>query len=391
MPSSGLKITMDNEVLRNFYEPCKLDLGRNSPNRLRVLALPRYGDNVASSRVRMFQFFPLLEKDGLELTHSSFFTDAYPSHRFGGGFPTGYRLRCYLRRLLVLLSARRFDIIWIEKELFPGVPWFIESLFFRAFRRSIVDFDDAWYLRYRESRSALVRFFLKEKIERVIRSGSSIVVGNHFLEKFAIQSGAREVIRIPSVVDQLRFTEANSDRSRPGNAPIVVGWVGTPITWNEYGAPLVGVFGEIAEKYRVKFKIVGAGIDSIDPWLQAVDWAFEDEAKMVSEIDIGLMPLDDTEWARGKCAYKLLLHMAAARPVVATDVGANRDVVVHGKTGFLVSNGAQDIWALRLAMLIEDDGLRTKMGEEARKRFEKHFSLESQSSAVRTLFRRRDE
>ncbi len=349
----------------------------------RVLLLSRYDRKGASSRLRFLDLLPDLERHGVRVTASPFFDDAYLERLYAGEKAgLGALARFYLRRARVLLGARRFDAVWLEKEAFPWLPAWIERLFLRGCPY-VVDFDDAWHLRYGRHRLAPVRALLERKLERVVAGAAATVVGNDFLAEWARAAGAGRVVRIPTTLDPGRYHPAA--RPPAATAPLVVGWVGSPSSM-EHLRTIAPVLGEMAAAGEIALTVVGAVAERLqDCPATYLDWTEAGEADTIAGFDVGIMPLTDSLWSRGKCAYKLLQYMAAGLPVVASPVGMNCEVVVDGETGFLPSDA--EGWRQALRRLRADPALRAAMGRKNRARVEERYSRQAVAPRLAECFR----
>jgi len=342
-----------------------------------VLVLTRYDRLGASSRVRFLQFLPGLAARGMTFSVRPFLDDDYVNGLYNGKrMQVGRVLAAYLRRLRALWCARRYDLVWMEKEALPWLPAAVERALMRGVPY-VVDLDDAWFHRYDQSPSVIVRALMGHKIDAVMGRAAIVVAGNDYLADRARAANARRVETIPSVVDSNRYTPAVLSRTKTSNraSEIVIGWIGTPFTVR-YLTSIEQAFRTIAAKYSVALHVVGASAPRSFARLpvQSISWNEATEIETICDFDIGIMPLDDTPWERGKCAYKLLQVMAAQIPVVASPVGANCVVVRDGINGFLADT--TDEWIRALSALIDNPDLRAKMGFEALQTVKDHFTIE---------------
>jgi glycosyltransferase involved in cell wall biosynthesis len=343
----------------------------------KILLLTRYDRLGASSRVRFLQFLPALAALGFDFDVRPFFGDEYIRALYNGRkLSIASVAVSYWRRLAALLQRRHYDLIWLEKEALPWIPGWIETALLSGVPY-VVDLDDAWFHRYDQQRSAFLRSMLGGKIDVVMRQASTVVVGNDYLADRARQAGARRIVLIPSTIDLDRYPAAPSlDQLKdPASRQVIIGWIGTPIT-APYLASIEPAFRAIAAEAPMILRIVGAQPPAVFAGLatDSVSWSETTEIEQILGLDIGIMPLANTLWERGKCAYKLLQIMAAGRPVIASPVGANCKVVQHGINGFLASSTEEWITALRL--LISDPALRHRLGAAARQTVELNYSAQ---------------
>lgn len=337
---------------------------------MKVLLLSRYPRLGASSRLRSYQYLPGLAENGIEVTVSPLFSEAYLEDFYvSGSKRPAALLSAYWGRMRQLFKAGDFDLLWLEKELFPWMPAWVEQLLKRLGIRLLVDYDDAIFHRYDQSGSALVRTLLGSKIDRVMASATLVTAGNDYLAKRAEAAGAPRVMQLPTVLDVARYQpKAVSEHS-----PFTVGWIGSPTTAG-YLDLLREPLASVAQKHPVRLMVVGAQIEPIDGLpVVCVDWSEAQEAELIRQFDVGVMPLADQLWEKGKCGYKLIQYMASALPVIASPIGVNREIVEHGVDGYLAEDAAA--WESALMRLIESAPLRQEMGRIGRSKVEQHYSL----------------
>ena len=356
------------------------------PADTRVLLLPRYGPLGASSRLRMLQYVPLLEARGFSFSIQPLLDDAALAALYGTGrYGAGRLLRAYALRLRALLRAGRYDLAWIEKEALPWWPAWLERLLLRQVPCAL-DFDDAVFHTYDRHRSALVRRLLGRRVDAGMRAARVVVAGNGYLAARARDAGAPRVAQVPTVVDLRHYPAATP----PGDAPVPAGppriaWIGSPSTVHylrRVAAPLRALARERAFRLRV---IGGGRVDLPGVDVESVAWSRDAEAQRLRECAIGIMPLPDAPWERGKCGYKLVQYMACGLPVVASPVGANVDIVAGREGGLLAGDDAG--WTDALRTLLDDPALRHRLGARGRAEVEREYSVQAQVDRVATLLR----
>jgi glycosyltransferase involved in cell wall biosynthesis len=340
-----------------------------------ILFLTKYGRKAASSRLRSFQFIPTLSGSGFDVTVSSLFDDDYIDNLYSGQRNFVKLPVYYFKRLLTVIGLyfgiRRYEVIFLEKELFPWMPWFFEFFLFKIRTPIIVDYDDAIFHRYDISTNWLVRYLLGSKIDRLMAKAHYVFAGSHYILARAVTAGSSNPILFPTVVDTQRYSIKHlPDQQRP----VVVGWIGSPSTWLLYGEKLSQDLRAVIEANGAKFMVVG-GIrpESVPDWMEFIDWSEDNEVNLIKQMDIGVMPLNDTPWARGKCGYKLIQYMACGIPVVASNVGENCYIVTDAVDGFLAD--AEKDFVEKVDTLIRKRALREKMGLAARNTIKNRYSL----------------
>jgi glycosyltransferase involved in cell wall biosynthesis len=325
----------------------------------------------ASTRQRLLQYVPALQAAGIDLDFRPLLDDEYVA-----GLVTGKRYErrriaaAYLRRLRELNFGHLGDLVFVYAELLPWLPSAFERLLLRRAPPIIYDMDDAFFHTYDRHRSRVVRAIVGKKFEPLLRSATACICGNAYLRNYASRFCSHTEI-IPTVVDTDRYTPA--PKSTAGLP--VIGWIGSPSTWR-YVRPLVPLLEELVTSGHARVKVVGAGTAATSDGfrgLELVEWSEHSEIEHLQSFDVGIMPLPDDDWARGKSGYKLIQYMACGLPVVASPVGVNREIVCDGENGFLASN-AQD-WRTSLQRLIGDVELRSRLGKEGRTRAVAEYSL----------------
>ena len=344
---------------------------------MKVLLLSRYGPLGASSRVRFLQYLPYFRSQGVEVKVKPLLSDSYLRALYNGGSRWREVLKGYAGRILALLGARRFDVVIIEKELFPFMPAIAERLLGLIGVPYVADYDDALFHRYDCHANPWVRRLLGQKIDSVMLHAATVIAGNNYLAERAYRAGANRVEIIPTVVDTERY---QPKQKAVGEVPIV-GWIGTPQT-SRYLKPLLPVFESLKNEMPVRFVAVGANPEDFEGTpVEAWPWSEETEVESVQQFDIGIMPLVDSPWERGKCGYKLIQYMACGVPVVASPVGVNREIVVSDKNGLFADSVGEWDKALR-TLLNVDSKVRKRMGGAGRARVVEWYSVQAQASRL---------
>ena len=327
---------------------------------------------------------PALEAAGMSIDYRPLLDDEHVARLSQGRRTSKLDVaKAYARRLLTLAQARPYDLLWIHYELFPYLPWF-ERLAAWTERPYVVDYDDATFHTYDSSRNAAVRRVLGGKLEPLLRRAKAVVCGNAYLEGYASKHAAHTVV-IPTVVDTDRYQPLSA--SLKIETGVTLGWIGSPTTWANV-RPLLPMIERVCREHDVRFLAVGAGAAAKGDGfarLDLVNWTEAGEVADVQAMDIGIMPLLDQPFERGKCGYKLIQYMACGLPVIASPVGVNSEIVDDGEHGFLVTG--EVAWGTALIKLIHDAALRRRMGIAGRDRAVERYSLESQAPQMVALMR----
>lgn len=348
---------------------------------MKILLLSKYSRSGASSRLRTLQYIPSLESCGMRIVVKSLFDEAYLDLLYSSGKRSaGALIKCYLNRALLLLRRKDYDLIWVEKEVFPYLPIFIERFFLRL--PYVVDYDDAVFHNYDLSRFFLIRLFLKKKIDAVMQGARCVVVGNAYLGARASKAGASKISLIPTVVDSSRYLTGGCAQQ-----PLTIGWIGSPST-QKYVIDICDALADACRMFDAQVLLVGATHDIVAQLpgvnVKVLPWSETTEAELISKMSIGIMPLPDGPWERGKCGYKLIQYMACSVPVVASAVGVNVDIVQVNGCGYLAQSISD--WKKSLGLLLESAELRAAFGASGRKAVIETFSLQAQAPVLRKVF-----
>jgi len=350
---------------------------------MKILFLSRYARLGASSRVRMLQYIPYLEDHGLRITASALFTDNYLRHYYQTGKKSLSEIvKSYLVRIAQLFNAGGYDLLWIEKELFPFLPSWGESVLELSGKPYVVDYDDAVFHNYDLHSSRAARSLLGRKIDTVMRRAAMVIVGNDYLADRARRAGSKRVEYLPSVIDLDHYSGPSTKERKED---FVIGWIGSPsITY--YLKVIEPALHEICKDRKTKLVLVGAGnIDLPGVPCEMRTWSEETEVEDIRQFDAGIMPLPDTPWERGKCGFKLIQYMACGLPVVASPIGVNVKIVEQGGNGFLAAT--KDEWCRALGTLRDSPDLRRSQGAAGRRKVEQEYCLQVTAARLHNLLR----
>ncbi len=322
----------------------------------------------AGCRTRIIQYLPYLAAAGIEgvvrpFMDRRFFAVAYQPGAWVR--KTIYFLASYVRRFWeCLVESRQYDVVYIYRECAPIGPPLFEWLLFRLGKPVVYDLDDAIHLpsQQEQFRSRLWTW-LKwyQKVPWILRRCRHVVVGNSYLKAYAERLNT-DVTLLPTPEDPRRFQD---ERALASNGRTIIGWIGTHST-AQYLVQLGEVFRAIARQHEIELRVVGAGRPIEIPGVRVINvpWSLAHEAETVQAFAIGVYPLGGSEFDRGKACYKAILYMAAGVPVVASNHGANREIIQDGVNGLLALSEPE--WIAGLTRLIEDQALRERLRENGR-------------------------
>lgn len=328
----------------------------------KILFVPAGTVSGASSRYRVYQYLEPLRRQGFQDRVLN-----YPKP------PTLLRRLAYFAHLILLAS--RVDIVFIQKRLFPRfLPWLCHLNI-----KIVYDFDDALFA---DTSAAWQAGFAKQKIhlnrrffDVTLRVSHHIIAGNEYLAAYARRINPNVTV-IPTAVDMSRYPSRPSRKSL--DTPITLGWVGNGENL-VYLQDLTSVFVSLAQRFgnRIRLHVISDDqpvMPNVVP-LRFQTWRLESEVEDLFAFDIGLMPLRDDVWTRGKCAFKAIQCMALGIPTVASPVGANKSLIEHNVNGLLAVTESD--WIENLTMLIQDADLRQRLGAAGRSTVIERYSLEA--------------
>jgi len=360
---------------------------------MRTLFLTQTDARGASARLRVYQFLEPLARLGIKaevwpLPLGSFYSD---SRIVRGGLHAIH----LARRLLDIPRLRAFDAVVIQRDLVAHIhPW-IERVMARVNPRIVLDVDDPIHL-HPPARPPAWPFRLlwdREKLARLVPLARQVVVANRFLRDEVARLGAEAMV-IPTSIDTERWSPGGyrEDESL-ADRRFVIGWIGSPGTTG-YLEGLAPALSQVAREVPCVLRVVGADaalrqkLSSSAPGLEVetLPWTEESEVAAVRSFGVGVMPLSDDLWSRGKSATKLLQYMACGIPALASPVGANADIVKEGVNGLLA--GSREAWVRGLLALARDRALGVRLAREGRATVVAEYDVRISAPRLATAIRR---
>jgi glycosyltransferase involved in cell wall biosynthesis len=357
---------------------------------MRVLFFLPYSIEAAGCRYRVHQFLPYFEQHGIscelrELVDSELFRVLYkPGHalRKAAGFAKGA-----IARIRDLRGIADYDVIFVYRECFPFGPALLESLIRRSGKPIVYDFDDAIYLPSGDAFKDFVR--RPEKTNVISQLANEVIVCNENLRQLCLAYNPNVTV-VPTAVDTEHLFVPRTYREPlpPANGrPVRLGWIGSHSTaW--YLRRLEGVLQRVAQRYPIEVLVVGAGQELSIPGVRVINepWGMHSEVEHFRSLDIGLYPLEDGLWERGKPSFKTIQYMAVGVPAVVSRVGSALGVVRDNENGFLATT--DDEWVEKLSRLIEEPELRQRIARAGRLTAERDFSITSNAPKLLQVLRR---
>lgn len=338
-----------------------------------------------SQRFRFEQYFSFLEGKGfrchlsplLDETQDKFFYQEGNLLRKGLIVAESFR-----KRIKDVNRTNQYDLVFIQREAFMTGTTYFEKQFKKTGKKIIFDFDDAvWLPNVSEGNSKYAWMKKPSKTAEIISLADLVIAGNNYLADYAKKYNDNTHV-IPTTID----TEYHKRKIKADNNRICIGWTGSHTTIQHF-ENAVSALKKLQSKFgkKIYFKVIGdESYSNNELGIKGTKWNLKTEIEDLSDIDIGIMPLPDDEWAKGKCGLKGLQYMSLEIPCVMSPVGVNTEIIADGVNGFLAKD--ENDWVEKVSLLIENAELRKKIGAEARKTVEERYSVNSQKEKYLSLF-----
>jgi glycosyltransferase involved in cell wall biosynthesis len=347
---------------------------------MKILYFPKYNEIGPSSRYRVYQYLNAYEKAGIEVVVSPLFG----FHFFSNNKTTKicFTLYYYLRRVFKLLEVYKYDLIYIEYELFPYFPSIFEKLFRVLKIKYIVDYDDAIFHNYNKSSIFLIKLFLSNKIESVIKNATFVISGSPYLTNY-ISRFNTNCIEIPTSVSKEKYVPKAKNIN---NSVFTIGWIGSSTTSVNL-IKLVPAFEALRKKMNFQLNLIGfdknlsSKLANLN--VNFINWDAETEIEEINKFDVGIMPLENTPFNQGKCGFKLVQYMACSLPTISSPLEANIKINRNKKNLHAVST---EDWISAFEKVHDNRAYFIKVGQENYSDFEKYYTIESNSDSYIMIF-----
>ncbi|HEX5885804.1 MAG TPA: glycosyltransferase family 4 protein [Pyrinomonadaceae bacterium] len=353
---------------------------------MRILALmPSLFDTSPGQRYRFEQWDPLLRERGVDITYAPFEDEELHAAVHQPGM-IGKKLRLVARglarRLDLVKKVKDYDLVYILREAALLGPPVFERLIHQSGVPIVFDFDDAIFVSYRSPSNGYLSYLkFASKTKTICRIASHVMVGNPYLAEYARQVNDRVTV-IPTTIDTQKYLAPPPKKS---SGPPVIGWTGSYSTVQHLDT-LRGALKKLAERESFRLRVIGTPAYDCPPVdVEAMRWRADTELEDLSAIDIGVMPLPDDRWSKGKCGLKALQFMALGIPTVCSPVGVNTDIIQDDQNGFIA--GTEDEWVDKLSRLLRSHELRQRLGHAGRVTVEQKYSAITQAPRVYEIFK----
>lgn len=347
---------------------------------MKVLAIvPSLYDTSPGQRYRIEQWEPLLREHGVEITFEPFESKELHSLLYKPGMITrkmslvGGRLR---HRLRTLRSVKQYDIVYIFREAALLGPPLFEWLIRRTGVPIVFDFDDAVFVSYRSPSNGYLSYLkFAGKTKSICRFASHVMAGNPYLADYARRVNDRVTI-VPTTID----TDKYSVRTEKIQDLPVIGWTGSYSTVQHLDT-LRSALQKLSATDSFRLRVIGTPTYELQGVeVEAMPWRADTELEDLCAVDIGVMPLPDDAWSKGKCGLKALQFMALGIPTVCSPVGVNTDIIQEDENGLLAAS--EDEWVEKLSRLLRSKQLRQRLGKAGRETVERQYSAKTQAPRV---------
>ena len=353
---------------------------------MRVLALmPALYDTSPSQRYRLEQWEPLLRERGVEITYEPFEDEELHAFLYKPGM-IGKKLQLVMRgltrRMSLVQKAKDYDLVYILREAALLGPPMFEKLIHQQRVPIVFDFDDAIFVSYRSPSNGYLSYLkFASKTRAICRMASHVMVGNPYLAEYARKVNDRVTV-IPTTIDTEKYRVPPRKES---SGPPVIGWTGSYSTVQHLDT-LRGALKKLATTESFRLRVIGTPTYECAPIdVEAMSWRADTELDDLAAIDIGVMPLPDDKWSKGKCGLKALQFMAMGIPTVCSPVGVNTDIIQDDQNGFIAST--EDEWVDKLSRLLRSRELRERLGQAGRATVEQKYSAITQTPRVYEIFK----
>ncbi|OJJ23912.1 group 1 glycosyl transferase [marine bacterium AO1-C] len=352
-----------------------------------LLIYPYPAGEAPSQRFRFEQYLDHLKKQNFQISHAPFMSlKTWQVLYKAGNYPQkiGGILWGFIKRWWLMFRLRKFDFVFIHREAAPvGYPLF-EWIIAKIWRKKIIyDFDDAIWLPNTSSQNSLVaKIKFHQKTALICKWAHKVSVGNEYLGDYARQFNSN-VVYNPTTIDTVHL---HNQTKTQNNEKLVIGWTGSHSTL-PYLDFLEPILKQLEQEYSFEFQVIANQPPQLNlkslvfkPWNKAT------EIEDLLAFNIGVMPLSDDQWAKGKCGFKALQYMALGIPPLVSPVGVNTRIVQNQENGFIC--GTPEEWHQALLQLMQTPDLRASLGTKARQTVEDHYSVTSNQNNFTVLFKR---
>ena len=352
----------------------------------RILFLVPYPLGIApSQRFRFEQYFDILKSNGFDFDVKTYLDERAMIYLYepGNFVRKVWKVKLgLLKRFVQLFTLFKYDFVFVHREAAPVGPPIFEWIITKVFRKKVIfDFDDAIWLKNTSSTNSVISLFKRYRnAENVCSWAWKVSCGNDYLADHARKFNQYVVVN-PTTID----TENLHNRVKQySGEKITIGWTGTHSTI-KYLDALIPILKKLENEFDFNFLVIADRQTDFDlKSLQFVPWNKQSEIDDLLKMDVGVMPLEDDKWAKGKCGFKALQYMALGIPAIVSPVGVNTKIVDHGANGWICQSPEE--WEQTLRQILEKQIELKTFSTAARTKIEAHYSVKSNTPNFLHLF-----
>ena len=352
--------------------------------RNKLYIFPKYSSKGPSSRYRIYNYLDFYRKEKYDMVLNPLFGDWYLDTIWQ------HKTKCrvahkilwsYLKRLKLILFLPSKSVVYIGSELFPYIPFGLERILIMKKIKYILEFDDAIFHYYDLSSSKLVLKILGHKTPKVISKAACIITGSEYLTKYASKFN-KNVVEIPTSIDAEKYKKVDVKKTNE----FIIGWIGSS-SQSKQVLNILPALIELSLKYKYKLHLIGFDA-ALEIYLDKVpykliEWDDATEIEEMSRFSVGIMPLEDTPFNRGKCAFKLVQYMSIGIPTISTPLLSNLNINKNSKNLFCET---QDEWFSAFEIIINNQNMYNIIGKKNKQIALKNYSIQSNAKKYLTIF-----
>lgn len=355
-------------------------------SKAKIVYFTKYTNAGPSSRYRSYQYKNYLENNGFDVTIKPLFPTQYIIDLYSKGKKNWLiLLPRYIQRFFQILFLKKYDVLFIEYELFPYLPIIFEKFALLGKSNIVLDYDDATFHTYDKSNHKLIQVLLGTKICKLVKKATLVITGSPYLTEH-LQKFNSNIVEIPTSISYVKYQKENMSKTGISNT-FNIGWLGSKNT-SVNVLPLKNVFIDLQKKFSIKLLLVGFDKNLL-PQLngvnyQYIQWNAATEVETIASFNVGIMPLEDKFFNYGKCGFKLIQYMACGVPTISTPLPANLKINRDNNNLFAISN---DEWFASFEKMIEEkEYFKTIVGGKNKKIVEQYYCIETNSKLYLDCF-----
>ena len=328
-------------------------------------------------RFRFEQYIPYLESNDYKIIYASLLSENQDKILYSKGNTTskiGLAINTFLKRFADIRRSGEVDVVYLYREAYMIGGAFFEKMLAQSGIPFLLDYDDAVWLPNISDGNKRWSFLKRtEKAHDIFKCATGLIAGNQYLADYG-KTFNSNVFMIPTTVDTDLYQPIPIEKSK---YPVIIGWSGSPTTVQHFET-ILPVLIKLKAKYQdqIKFCLIGdEQYENSELEIKGLKWSVDEELKTINSFDIGIMPLPNDLWSKGKCGLKGLTYMAFEKATVMSAVGVNTTIIQDGINGFLAKN--EDEWLSKLSLLIENQALRMQIGKKGRETVIQSYSVEA--------------